>query len=167
MNQNGETSREFFLTIRLVPAAFIAGVTLLLILTIFLIIPDMGVVFEGTVVIVLIGIGFIAIPAAIIGGMMAMKHRLGLIGRDAPLSRKCPEYRTGNIIKFAILEGAGMYIVIAYMLTQHPVMLGAALLMILVMLLSFPTRDRVINALSLDQDEIALLDNPNAVVSIE
>ncbi|TVQ71669.1 MAG: hypothetical protein EA363_05605 [Balneolaceae bacterium] len=165
MNRNGVTSREFFLTIRLVPAAFITSVILFLILTIFVIIPEMDITFEGAEAIVLIGIGILAIPASFIAGMMAMKYRLGLIDQDTPLSRKCPEYRTGNIIKFAIFEGAGLYAVIAYILTQHPVMLGVALLMILVMVLHFPTRDRMINALALGQEEIALLNDPDAIIS--
>ncbi len=143
------------------------GVVLFFVLAVFVLVPEMEMdsVFEGTGAVALIGIGILATPASIIAGLMVMKYRLGLVARDAPLTKKCPEYQTGNLIKFAIMEAAGLFAVVAYILTHNTVMLGAALIMIMVMVLSFPTRDRVINALSLDQDEIALLDDPIAVVS--
>lgn len=52
-------------------------------------------------------------------------------------------YQTQLIIRLALLEGAGFLGGIAYLTEGHPAALGVAGLVVLLMLVSFPTADRV------------------------
>jgi hypothetical protein len=100
---------------------------------------------------VLIYIVPIATLFSIIGGFAFFRKRLQFIHQMEELSTKLNNYKGNSIIRYAILEGAAFFGLVAFLLSGVVWFLPYPFLIILIMLLIRPTHARIVKDLMLKE----------------
>jgi len=90
-------------------------------------------------------VNHVIIPAIIAGAQLKRISTGGFseLGDAAKVEQICGVYRGQLIIALALLEGAAFFNLIALMIEHSAVALGAVILLLGLMILRFPTRDKV------------------------
>ena len=90
-------------------------------------------------------INHLIIPAIIAGAQLKQISTGGFseLGEAAKVEQICGVYRSQLIIALALLEGAAFFNLVALMIEQSAVALGTVILLLGLMILRFPTRDKV------------------------
>ena len=113
---------------------------------------------------------YLVIPIFAIAGIALsyfVKHiRLRSARQRENLTRKLPEYQTTMIIQSGILETLGMLTAMSYFLLSEPLFLALTAAIAIIMLRNMPTKNKAIQDLSLNQEEVDTINDPEAVVSI-
>jgi hypothetical protein len=111
----------------------------------------------------------VIVPLMIMGGLTASwyftRTRIEAMPAKSGLIEKLVQYRTVFIIKLALLEAPSLLAIVAFLLTGNFLYLALAGLVILVFVINRPTKFKIANELKLDQEERALIDDPNARLS--
>lgn len=124
---------------------------------VYFITPQKGFSLNGNDPFVLVGLA-LAI-GGFVGGNLIFKQILAKIAPDATLSRKVSAYQTAFIIRAALMEGAALFSVVAYMLGGNLFFLALTAAVVLYFITLRPTKDKVTTDLGLDYNEKAELDS--------
>jgi len=166
MTQNKpQTSKEFFLNLTILHASLIIGQVLFIV--IFFYMNSSGT--EGSGGEDLDQVFQLIIPIAVIGGlfgsMVLPNRRLQAIKGETDIKEKLANYRGAMILKYALLEGPALIAIVGYYITDTIYYLGFALILIVAQLIYRPTRDRTANDLELSLTEVALIEDPDSIVT--
>lgn len=108
------------------------------------------------------------VPVFAIGGILAgnllFSQRLKACLQQPGLKGKLEFYQSALIIKYASVEGSAFFSIVAFMLTGNLIYLGMAGLLLIVLLVNRPTREKAITHLELDHQERELINDPNTVI---
>jgi hypothetical protein len=107
----------------------------------------------------------VLIAVGIMGSALILRFRLKSIKTKADLGNKLRDYRNALIVSYAILEGPALFSLIGNYLSGNFLFLGLAGLIIVILFMNKPTRDRVINDLELNPGETGLIDDPDAIIA--
>ncbi|WP_282014319.1 hypothetical protein [Marinifilum flexuosum] len=111
---------------------------------------------------------FILVPIFFIGCFLASQiivpKRLEASRKEKDLNSKLGVYRSTQIIKLAMIEGAAFFAIIANLLFANFLFIGFAVLLMCLFATYFPTKEKLIRELELNRDEQNLLDDANAIV---
>jgi uncharacterized membrane protein len=91
----------------------------------------------------LLGLGFIAL------GMFLFQQQLSAIPNEASANEKIGRYQTAFIIRCAFLEAASLMNIVGFFLSGNVVFLFVAAISLMLMIVTRPTRNGLIDALSL------------------
>lgn len=125
-------------------------------LAVYYITPQKGFVLSGNEPFVFVGLA-LAI-GGFIGGNLIFKQTLAKIAPDATLSRKVSAYQTAFIIRAALMEGASLFSVVAYMLGGNLFFLALTAVIVLYFITLRPTKEKIAADLNLDYNEKSTLD---------
>lgn len=102
-----------------------------------------------------------AIPAvaifAVLGGRFICNPIFSAASQKESLGEKLDVFRTGMIIRWALVEGAALFAIVAYMLTNNFTMLIVAISLAVYMLTLRPTPETAGAALKLSESEYRAL----------
>ena len=118
--------------------------------------------FLRTVFMIMIPLFFLASFG--IGKLVAGK-KLKLAKEKAELKAKMEDYRSVNIIRYALLEGTAFFAIITFMLTGEVLLLAFAGMITILFATNYPTKEKLIAELELNREEQAILEDPNAIVA--
>jgi len=90
-------------------------------------------------------------------GNILFKKQLQKITPERTLSQKIASYQTAFIIRMALLEGASLFSIVAYMLGGNLFFLAVFCVILLCFIFIRPTKDKTANDLNLDYNEKAEL----------
>ncbi len=94
-----------------------------------------------------------AVVSAIIGSAL-FNNLLGKIDTSSPLSQKLPQYFSANITRWALLEGAALFNVVAFLLSGSLLNVGVAILLLVLMGSLRPSRQRVTDELKISYPDV-------------
>ncbi len=101
---------------------------------------------------------------SVIAGNLFFKNKLQKCKNYKTLNEKLSNYRSALIIRYAMLEGASFFTIVAYLVTWELFYLGFAALIIIVFLMIKPSPKKIISDLELNATEQMKLNDPRAVV---
>jgi F0F1-type ATP synthase membrane subunit c/vacuolar-type H+-ATPase subunit K len=166
MTTKPQTAQEYFNVLAILHAALISGQVIFGLVALFMNsnqngasqeLADISKTFQFVV------------PIAVIGGLFSseifFRARLKAILQKADLKEKLIDYRAASIVKFALLEGPALFALVVYLVTGNPFFLGVAGFVILLFLFNRPTKFRVANDLQLEANQIAIINDPTAIVA--
>ncbi len=110
----------------------------------------------------------IVVSAFLFGGIF-MAHFLGKLMlqgmmKQNLLRKKLGQYKTLVIIRLAMLEIPGIFALILFGMTGNNLFLLPAVLTVILFFLFKPSRSKLVAELELNQEEKALIDDPNTVL---
>jgi hypothetical protein len=91
---------------------------------------------------------------ALIAGEMLFKKHLSAIKTELELSERLMKYQSAFIVRQALIEGATLFNVVAYLLIRHSFFAIIALVLILLMLTLRPSKFRVAEHLQLNYSDL-------------
>jgi hypothetical protein len=158
-----QTTQQYFKALTVLHFALTTGITLFIVLAYFL----EGAMAQGNSE-TLASIFEYMVPAlafiCIAAGNVVYKKRMNDIKTKNSLAEKLNDYRAAFILRDALLEGAALFAVIAYMLCGEWILLGVAILLLLIFIFIKPTKDKLIKDLELSSDETVIIEDDNAVI---
>jgi len=101
------------------------------------------------------------IPVILFGAIFLSRklyRNLLLESKKAGLKEKVISYRTAVIVDLAILEGANMISIVAFMLTSEYLYAAASLILFLIFILRAPTDDKLVTDLELTPEELSFME---------
>lgn len=102
---------------------------------------------------------------AIIGSRLLFNQQIAAISSSTSLGEKLSQYRAASILRYALLEGAGLFALVSYLITGNIIFIGIALGVILFFLQFTPSINRVINELSLaGADQSAIQNSDTSLI---
>ena len=108
------------------------------------------------------------VPGLLIVGIVASKmvfsNRLNILKDEMDFKLKLEKYREALIIRYALLEGPGIFALVSVFLTNNSEYLIYAAAMLIFILIKKPSIKSAINELELDQTEISKIENPDYVI---
>src|SRR5690554_3198676 len=97
---------------------------------------------------------FYAVPilavVCVLFGNILYKSRLDKLSEMSDLKNKLMGFQTASIIKYALLEGASLFSLVAFLLTNNLLYLIIAGALVVYNIFQRPTKERVINDLNLE-----------------
>ena len=165
MNNNlpPQTIQQYFKALTVLHYALTTGITLVIMIAYFLAGATasrnnemLAAIFQYMVP----ALAFICIAA----GNVLYKKRVNNIKTKNSLAEKLNDYRAAFILRDALLEGAALFAIIAYMLCDKLILLGVAILLVLIFVFIKPTKDKLIKDLELSSDETVIIEDDNAVI---
>jgi hypothetical protein len=102
--------------------------------------------------------------AEVFASQFLFKMRLKECNKQSNFKDKLFCYRSALIVKFALVEGAAFFVIVAYFLTGNLLFLGFLILLLLVFLYYKPTLDKLRNDLQLSAAEENIIYNQDAVI---
>lgn len=162
MENTPQTSKEFFKLTALIHLGLVIGVVLFGLVVYFFIIdfqhPDTQ--SEAAKLLVYL------VPGLVIAGILASniiyRIKLNMIKGSEDLKTKMMGYRESLIIRYALLEGPALFALTAIFITNNVNFMVYAGLMVALMILKRPTLRTAIMDLELDQQETAILKDPDS-----
>ncbi len=162
MERKQITSKEFFNGLSIVFYALIIGLVFFALVSFYLQQNNFGKtemnIFKYIVPIFIYG--------AFRGGSILFKKQVNNAIPKTDLLEKLILYRSALIVKYALLEGAAFFAIVAYLLTGEVLHLALAGISILAFLFSIPSIAKTENDLELNQDERQKINNPETVLSV-
>jgi hypothetical protein len=158
-----QTTQQYFRALTVLHFTLTTGLTLFIVLAYFL----QGAMAQGNNE-TLANIFEYMVPAlafiCIAAGNVLYKKRMNDIKTKNSLAEKLNDYRAAFILRDALLEGAALFAVIAYMLCGEWILLGVAIFLLLIFIFINPTKDKLIKDLELSSDETVIIEDDNAVI---
>jgi hypothetical protein len=164
METNQQTTKEFFKLASFIHLALIAVVVLFGMVVYFFIAdfqrPDTRSELARLLVYLVPGL----VIAGIVASNIIFRVRLNALKEIGDLKTKMYGYRESLIIRYALLEGPAMFALAAIFMTNNANYMVYAGLMVVLMTLKRPTRKSAIADLESDQQETALLEDPDSII---
>ncbi len=91
--------------------------------------------------------------SGILGSFIVFKSKLAKVKEKSDLDLKLLEYRSAQIIRWALLEGPSFFTIIAYLLTGQILYLALVAIIIVLFVLTIPNREKVESDLDLSWEE--------------
>tara|TARA_R110002073_G_scaffold72537_1_gene177118 strand:+ start:80893 stop:81366 length:474 start_codon:yes stop_codon:yes gene_type:complete len=97
------------------------------------------------------------VPIVALGGILLsdflFKNQINKITTSDSLQSKLAKYQSATILKGACLEGPALLAIVATFLSENLSFLGITALLVLLMYLKFPTKDKFVNEVTLSMKE--------------
>lgn len=144
-------TESFFKSIKIIHLALLTGLMLFIGVAHFIVLPtadtnaDLGNIFRYMIP----GLAVVSIFAS----RLAVNGLLKQIAPSTPLSEKLDRYRGASIIRWAAVEGVGLFAVVGYMLTGLQTLVLVALALTAYLFTLRPTPSLVATELQLDAKE--------------
>ena len=90
---------------------------------------------------------------AYFGSKLLFKQELSKIDKSAILAQKFAKYQAASILKFALIEGAALLALVAFMSTRYSLYFTIALCLVAYLAFQNPTKNKLITDLQLKPDE--------------
>lgn len=158
-----QTVQNYFMVLKIVPLAMIAGPIFFLLAVLFLTIDTLTFDLEQidmTFLIVVLAIT----PLAIFGGNFVYQSLINAAKNKDQLKSKTSAYFTANLIKAALLEGAILLSIVFVFLTSNLAFLIFWAFLIFVQVSSIPSKEKLTQDMQLTKQEIDVLNNPNTIL---
>lgn len=111
----------------------------------------------------------IMIPLFFLGsfgiGKVVAGKKLKLAKEKAELKAKMADYRSINIIRYALLEGTAFFAIITFMLMGEMLLLAFAGMIMILFAINYPSKEKLVGELELNREEQAILEDPDAIVA--
>jgi len=144
-----------FKTLQIIYGALIMGVVAFLFVVLYLV-NDLHFVVDADDIFTMV------VPlmtfSGIVVSMILNKNFLGMIQSEDSLQAKLSKYQTASIIRGALLEGPALIGVIATFISGNYFFLLFSVLLLVVMYLFFPNKERFVQAAQLSFEEKSKLD---------
>jgi hypothetical protein len=164
MEQTQQTTKEYFKLLSIIHLALMVGLVLFGLVVSFFIAdfqhPDNTSELARIIVYLVPGLCI----AGLVASNMVSKNRVYQLKANSDLSAKLMGFREAMIIRFALLEGPGLFVLATIFITNDINYLIYAGVMVVLMLVKRPTMRSLIAELELDQKEIAFLENPDSII---
>ncbi|MDD4967963.1 MAG: hypothetical protein PHT07_00890 [Paludibacter sp.] len=164
METNQQSTKEFFKLASFIHLGLILGVVLFGMIVYFFLADfqhvDTTTEFPKLLVYLVPGL----VVVGIVASNMMYRIRLNEVKERGDLKTKMQGYRESLIIRYMLLEGPALFALVAVFRTNNSSFMVYAGLMVVLMALKRPTLKSAIADLDLDQQEIALLEDPDARV---
>jgi len=137
---------------QIIAAALMMGVLALLFVVLLVTRGDIGGMQNADLITMIAGgsgflmiVNHLVIPGIITRAQLKQAAASGILQKEeqAKIEHFCAIYQTQMIIGLALLEGAAFFNLIALMVEKSVASLGVVILLLSLMLLKFPTRDKV------------------------
>jgi UDP:flavonoid glycosyltransferase YjiC (YdhE family) len=92
-------------------------------------------------------------------GYLFARKTFGKIDQNALLMNKLTKYQTGHIIRLATCEGVGLLSIVSLMLTSNLFFLIFLLVSFFIMVLYYPTPEKIGSEINLTQNEIEMFND--------
>ncbi len=163
MEQSQLTTGEYLKALKVIHIGLTAGVVLFLIIAVVL----QFTVFEPELKeleMILLGVTAVAAISGIFAGSIIFRKRLEQLIELKNLDEKLTGYQSALIVKLALIEGPAFFTVVAYLLTANILFPAIAVLLVFVMVLSAPRKDKLITDLNFSTKETSVFENPDSVI---
>jgi hypothetical protein len=164
MDNIKQTSGEYFRSLIIVFYGLISGQVFFGLLSFFLVITN-HLSSDGSD---LSNIFIYIVPVFVLAGFilshLIFKNRLKAISKKTSLFSKLADYRAALIIRYALLEGPGMFAIVVYLVTGNIIFILLATLIVLFFITIRPGREKVIKDLELNPNDEQILNNPNSEI---
>lgn len=111
----------------------------------------------------------IVVPIGLLGGILVgsllAKSRCKALQMKSDLKEKLSGYRAALILKYALIEGPVLFAVVCYFLTKNMFFMGLAACAVVLFMSYRPTKSKAIYDLELNEQEVAMLEDPDAIVA--
>src|SRR3569833_2407158 len=111
---------------------------------------------------------YVVVAVMVAGGIGAsfavFNSRLQVVKQKYSLTEKLQGYRAAVIMRYALLEGPGLFSIIVYFLTGDIRVLVATAVIIALMLYIRPSREKLIADLELSSSEAAIMNDDNSMI---
>lgn len=155
--------KQYFFILRILHLSMMGAVVIFGLVTHFVLIPvpdfkpnENGALFVN------ISAAYLAIAVAVSYWLFGL--RVQAAKQQTSLSDKLNTYRSATIIRFALIEGAVLLVVVFYLLTANVVLLGIAGIGLVVLALYHPNPAKLKMDLDLSPSEIARLEDDTDMV---
>lgn len=157
------TSDGYFKTLKIIAFALIIGQSIFLFVSMFINFSNnkQGLEFDKTIFSILI-ISCIAISYVL--GRFLFGNHIKQVNENDDLHQKLAKYQTAIILQFALLEFGGLISTVCYFLSTEIIFAFISLIPILLSLIHFPTKSKLINVLNLSSKEVDILEDGNYVL---
>jgi hypothetical protein len=160
MENNQQSSKEYFKIISFIHLAILLSVVLFGIVVYFFAVdfkhPDIQSELAKLLVFIVPGL----VIAGIISSNIIFRVKLNAIMGSEDLKVKMAVYRESLIIRYMLLEGPALLALAAIFITNNSNFMVYAGLLVVLMATKRPTKRSAIADLALDQQEIAVLEDP-------
>lgn len=163
MKQTQLTTGEYLKALKVIHIGLIAGVAIFLIIAVVLLLTG----FEPELKeleMILLGVTAVAAISGIFAGNLIFRKRLEQLIELKNLDEKLTGYQSALIVKLALIEGPAFFTVVAYLLTANMLFPAIAVLLVFVMVLSAPRKNKLISDLNLSLTETNVLNKPDALI---
>lgn len=152
---------QYLKSLQIIFTALVAGSVICLTAFYFLpqeqqnLLPEDGIAVRVPVLIVLL----------LAAGFFIGRNRIQAARNLDTLKEKMTAYRAALILRWALLEGSILLAGVSFFLSRYLILLGVAGIGLVVFLLFFPSRNRIITDLEFSSSEQAALDDPDTIVA--
>ena len=163
MPNQTQTVQSYFMRLKIVPTALIAGPLFFLIAVLFISMNNLTFDLEQlelTYVLVLLTVA----SGAIFGGNMIYQSLISSGKNKGTLSEKANSYFTADLVKAALLEGGVLMSIVFVFLTGNLAFLIFWAFLIFVQVSSLPSKEKLIQDMQLTRQEIDVLNTPSAML---
>ncbi len=160
------TSKQYFRSLTIVYFALIAGLVFFTVIAVFLnfqlseFAKNNNENFKQTMLIVSLIFAFSGIAVS----LLIFRKKLEKVWQKNTLSDKLNEYRGALIAKYAALEVASMFAIVAFMLCGDFILIVIAVVLILYMTIQRPSKERASIHLMLTYKDQQLINDDDAIV---
>jgi len=164
METNQQSTKEFFKLASFIHLGLVMGVVLFGMVVYFFLadFQHVDTTSEFAKLLVYLVPGLVVV--GIVASDMMYRFRLNAVKEREDLKIRMQGYRESLIIRYMLLEAPAMFALVAVFITNNSNFIVYAGLMVVLMALKRPTLRSAIIDLELDQQEIALLEDPNSKV---
>jgi len=164
MENNQNSAKEYFKLITIIHSALVLGVILFGAVICLFIVDFQHTDTESE----LANLFVYLVPGLIMVGIVAsnviFRIKLNTLIDCEDLKTKMEVYRRASIIRYAFIQGPALFALMVIFLTSDINYLVYAGLMIVLLIIKRPTMKLAVSELRLDQQEIALLENPDSKI---
>jgi len=166
MNHRQQTSKTFFKNLNRIHIAMLAGQVLFLIIASYLELSQTGPqsnIQEGA------DIYFMIVSLLTVSGILGSKIIYESLTKKAQkkegIMEKMQAYQSAVIVRLAILQGAIIFSIVAFLLTSKMLVLAFAAVLLLFFIGSKPAKQKAIVDLKLNREDQKLVEDDSAIVS--
>jgi len=164
METNNQTTKEFFRLASIIHLALVLGIVLFGSVVYFFIVDYQQVDTQSEFAKLLVYL----VPGLVIGGIIASnlvyRIKLNEVRFIGDLKTKMLGYQSALIVRYMLLDGPALFALVAIFITNNTNYMVYAGLMVVLLVLKRPTRKSAVMDLDLDQQEIALLEDPDSIL---
>ena len=152
INEDKSKVGKFFTTINILFFALLSGQTIYFLIGLFLIkssnmkrIPDLDIIFMFITPVVVL--------SSILTSKFIYSKKVASFDKTSSLENKLVSYRTNNIIRFALLEGANIFNISVMIITANYFFAVLFIIMIALFFLNRPTKEKFIVDYEISSDD--------------
>lgn len=164
MEQNQQTTKAYFRTFKIIHLGLVMGIILFGLVVTYFIADFQHPDDESDLAKILVYL----VPGLVVVGIVASnvisKIKLNALSENIDLRVKLKGYGEPLIIRYALLEFPALFALVALFITNNKNYLVYAVLLVVLIIIKRPTIKMAIADLELEQDEIAVVENPDSII---